>query len=156
VVDVGPTVSAVGPPDNEGQERRLAESNGGAGRAPIFTEDRIVRALSQLNDGVHLRSGSVMFLGATRGVAWDPFSGGFLASVEERRELTRRLRLLEPRDRVLLYLWYTARWQVTAIAQHIGISRVHCYRLRDRAMLVMTTGDRGRGSDRDAPPVMIR
>ena len=82
------------------------------------------------------RTGSV--IGVSRG-AWDwsgdPFRSGFLGAVEERAELVRRMMgRLQPRERLLLVLWYVSDLQPTVIARQLQVSRVHCYRLRDKAL----------------------
>lgn len=65
----------------------------------------------------------------------DPFRSGFLNRMDERDELARRMRRrLDGRARLLLYLWYVADLPVSRVAGRIGVSRVHCYRLRDRAL----------------------
>lgn len=58
----------------------------------------------------------------------------FIGHMEEHDELTRRLRRLNERDRLLLFLWYVEEWPVSEIAERLQISRVHCYRVRDRAL----------------------
>jgi DNA-directed RNA polymerase specialized sigma24 family protein len=91
-------------------------------------------ALSRVRDDYGLRSRSVL----SREGAWDPdgepFGHGFLTGFEERTEVTRLLETLDPRERRLLILWYMEGHPVAAIARSLGISRVHCYRLRDRAL----------------------
>lgn len=73
--------------------------------------------------------------------AWDPhaepFGRGFLTGLDERSELARLLDALDPRERRLLVLWFVEGYPVSAIARALGISRVHCYRLKDRALRQM-------------------
>lgn len=64
----------------------------------------------------------------------DPFRPGFLATIGARAELARMLRVLDERSRWLLVLWFIEDRPVSAIAQRLGVSRVHCYRLRDKAL----------------------
>lgn len=66
-----------------------------------------------------------------------PFRAGFLTAIDERAELTRLLDGLDQRSRTLLLLWFVEDRPVTGIARHLGISRVHCYRLRDKALRAM-------------------
>ena len=105
------------------------------------SEAEIVRALSRVRREVDPRTGSIIFLGGTRSSHTDPYPPAFLSGIEERSELVRRLRLIEPRERLLLFLWYVEGLPVAAIAQRLGISRVHCYRLRKHALRQMTTGE---------------
>lgn len=126
-----------------------------AGREPItrsFTESHIVRALTTFQDTVDPRSGSIMFLVGSRSGPRDPFHPAFLRGVDDRAELVKRLRLIEPRERLLLFLWYVAGWPVPSIAAHLGISRVHCYRLRNRALGRMTAGDTAEDEDSVSMP----
>jgi DNA-directed RNA polymerase specialized sigma24 family protein len=94
----------------------------------------VIRALLRYREVVDPRTGSILFLGGGRRYRSDPFHPGFLAGMEERAELVRRLRRIEPRDRLLLFLWYVDGLPVTEIAQRMGISRMQCYRRRDRAL----------------------
>ena len=68
------------------------------------------------------------------------FRPGFLSTLEERREVIRRLRLLDERGRTLLVLWFVEGRPVAHIARWLGISRVHCYRLKERALQAMLDG----------------
>lgn len=108
---------------------------------PSFSEFRVVRALASCRVSGDLRSRSILFLVGSRSSPRDPFHPDFLRGVDERAELVKRLRLIDPRERLLLFLWYAAGWPVTSIAAHLGISRVHCYRLRNRAIRRMTADD---------------
>jgi DNA-directed RNA polymerase specialized sigma24 family protein len=97
----------------------------------------VVRALGRYGDEAGPRTGSVMFVGGAPPRSRDPFHPGVIAGMEERAELARRLRRLDDRDRLLVFLWYVRGWPVPNIAAHLGISRVHCYRVRDRALRAM-------------------
>lgn len=66
-----------------------------------------------------------------------PFRAGFLATIDERAELARLLASLEQRERALLLHWFVEDRPVAWIAKRLGISRVHCYRLRNRALRTM-------------------
>lgn len=112
-----------------------------SGSAKTPTEAEIIRALARTRHAVDPRTGSIIFVSGAKSGNKDPFGGVFLAGIEERSELVRRLRLIEPRDRKLLFLWYVEGLPVTTIAKRLGISRVHCYRLRKRALQQMTTPD---------------
>ena len=106
-------------------------------RARFPDPSDLVRALARYGDEAGPRTGSVMFVGGAPPRSRDPFHPGVIAGLEERAELGRRLRRLGDRDRLLLFLWYIQGWSVPDIAARIGISRVHCYRVRDRALRAM-------------------
>ncbi len=72
--------------------------------------------------------------GKPRGDDTDPFLPGFLSDLDERLELTRRLKRLPDRERLLLFLWYIEGAPVTSISGTLGLSRAHCYRLRNQAL----------------------
>ena len=93
-------------------------------------------ALRRYGDYFDPRTGSVIAPSRTgHDHTCDPFQPGFLSGVEERAELARRMAArLKPRERLLLVLWYVSDMQATAIARHLNVSRVHCYRLRDQAL----------------------
>jgi DNA-directed RNA polymerase specialized sigma subunit len=96
----------------------------------------LIRALSELNGAVpSLRSGSVLAVGgAERGDHYDPFTFGMLGMVDRRDELQRRFRSLDARSRTVLFLWFVLDWPVDMIAAQVGVSRSHCYRLREGAL----------------------
>jgi DNA-directed RNA polymerase specialized sigma subunit len=95
----------------------------------------VIRALTNYHASFEQRSGSLMLVNQTgRRPSTDGYGYAFLARVEEHEELLRRLRRLQPRERLLLVLWYAEGCAVTDIAARLQISRVHCYRLRDRAL----------------------
>jgi DNA-directed RNA polymerase specialized sigma subunit len=97
----------------------------------------VVRALTSFTDSERPVSSSVLSVGSGRRSS-DLLGFGALARVEERAELTRRLKRLPERERLLLLLWYAEGWPAIAIAEHLGISRIHCYRLRNRAIEALT------------------
>jgi DNA-directed RNA polymerase specialized sigma24 family protein len=109
----------------------------GEKRARFHDRSDIVRALARYGDEAGPRTGSVMFVGGAPPRSREPFHPGVIAGLEERAELARRLRRLGDRDRLLVFLWYVQGWSVPRIAAHLGISRVHCYRVRDRALGAM-------------------
>jgi DNA-directed RNA polymerase specialized sigma24 family protein len=106
-------------------------------RARFPDRSDLVRALARYGDEAGPRTGSVMFVGGAPPRSLDPFHPGVVAGLEERAELARRLRRLSDRDRLLVFLWYVEGWRVPEIADHLGISRVHCYRVRDQALGAM-------------------
>ena len=114
------------------REEALSEN-----RARFPERSDLVRALARYGDEAGPRTGSVMFVGGAPPRSRDPVHPGVIAGLEERAELARRLRRLDDRDRLLVFLWYVEGWSVPNIAARLGISRVHCYRVRDRALHAM-------------------
>jgi len=107
------------------------------------SHDQVIEALRRLPAHYDPRTASVIRL--QRGGPRDPHSAafrpGFFATFEERAELIRRLRLLDERARTLLVLWFVEDRSAPEIARRLNISRVHCYRLRDRALRTLIEGD---------------
>lgn len=97
----------------------------------------IVRALERLRDFTAPRSVSLMTLGGGSDPHAEPFRAGFLSTMDERHEVLRRLQRLDERARLLLLLWHVEGTPVTKIAARLGISRVHCYRVRRTALDAM-------------------
>ena len=106
----------------------------------------VVRALSRMYDRVETKSGSIVFVGRSTKRGGSPPGYGLLNDVEERARLVRGLQVLPERDRLLLFLWYVEEWPVVRIAEYLKLSRVHCYRLRDRALDRLTEGPSGLGT----------
>jgi len=94
----------------------------------------MVRWLARVCAPVLPRSTSVVTVGRAGAGRSDPVGAGQATRAHAADALLARFRLLEPRERELLFLWYGEDWPVTRIAAHLGISRVHCYRVRDRAL----------------------
>jgi DNA-directed RNA polymerase specialized sigma24 family protein len=96
----------------------------------------IVRSLVTYTDWWQPSSGSVIPVGAARRVSGDSdgLRPGLLDSLDERLELSRRMRSMDDRDRRLLFLWYVRQLPVADIALELRISRRHCFRLRSEAI----------------------
>jgi DNA-directed RNA polymerase specialized sigma24 family protein len=96
----------------------------------------VAAALKRYRDAFDPVTGSLIVArSGTRRQGAEPFRPGFLAGIEERTELERRMgRRLKQRERLLLVLWYVSDLQVSQIARQLQVSRVHCYRLRDKAL----------------------
>ena len=123
-------------PEDEPPNRDFgSRSNGNLLRRPTD----VIRALGRCRDFEEPRSGWIVHRIASSGGdrSRDPFHPWLLAGLEERAELADRLHRIGPRERRLLFLWYVEGQPVTAIAKTLGISRVHCYRLRDQAFKAM-------------------
>jgi DNA-directed RNA polymerase specialized sigma24 family protein len=105
----------------------------------LDTTGDVIHALVRYEDVFDPKSGSLLVARSGGDTfADEPFRGDLLTRIEERAELRRRLGALDARERELLCLWYVASWPVVRIARQIGVSRVHCYRLRNRALREMT------------------
>ena len=105
------------------------------------TPSDIVRALRRYRDCYDPRTTSLMQFGGPSDPHSDPFRKGFIANLEERAELARRLEGLAERERKLLVLWHVEGHPVARIGRMLGISRVHCYRLQKLALEQMTARD---------------
>lgn len=101
----------------------------------LDTVGGITRALKVFRDFYAPRSSSLMAPGSgTIDVDAEPFRRGFLAALEDRAELTKRLASLDERERAVVTLWYVADLPVREICDRLQLSRSHCYRLRDKAL----------------------
>jgi len=98
------------------------------------TQESVIRALVRFDEDSTYSSSVLSIAKGGRRRAADAYGIGFLRRLEEHEELVRRMWRLTERDRLLLVLWYSQGWPVTQIATRLNISRVHCYRLRDRAL----------------------
>jgi DNA-directed RNA polymerase specialized sigma24 family protein len=99
--------------------------------------DALIRTLAELNDApTTLHTGSVMAAGSNRDRhrAVDPYGFGVLGQFDRKADLSRRFRSLDHRSRLILFLWFVEDWPVTKISAALGVSRSHCYRLRDQAL----------------------
>lgn len=107
----------------------------------LDTVGGVVTALKTFRDYGSPKSSSVIGFG--RGnidIDADPFRRGFLAALETRTELLKRLATLDERERAVVTLWYVADLPVREICERMKLSRSHAYRIRDRALETMTGG----------------
>jgi DNA-directed RNA polymerase specialized sigma24 family protein len=102
-------------------------------RDTLTTPDDVVRALTLFYGGGRRRERWLLAVNP-KGSTGDAYGSGFLDRVEVYSQLGERLRMLSQRDRLLLFLWYAEGWPVTRIAERLAISRMQCYRIRDRAL----------------------
>jgi DNA-directed RNA polymerase specialized sigma24 family protein len=106
---------------------------------PLFEVPTDISAALAANADCYQSPSTSVLRTARRGM--DPYRGpfrpGFLDGLETRAELNRLLTHLDERARLLLLLWFVHERPVTAIAKRLRISRMHCYRLRDRALQQM-------------------
>jgi RNA polymerase sigma factor (sigma-70 family) len=101
----------------------------------LQTRHEVISALENVQDQPGPSSRSLLLVDRTpRDPDGDPFRPGFLSALEVRDQLTDLLRTLADRSRRLLVLWYVQGRPATEIARDLGISRVHCYRLRNKAL----------------------
>jgi DNA-directed RNA polymerase specialized sigma24 family protein len=104
-------------------------------RAPeTCAVERILLALMRMRGQDEPITGSVIHVEPQTGRRRDGFRPAFVMGMDERTDLVHRFRALEPRERMLLFLWYVEGRPVTEVASRLGISRVHCYRLRAKAL----------------------
>lgn len=102
----------------------------------LASPSAVVRSLVTYTDWWQPSTGSVIPVGAARrgSGATDGLRPGLLDSLDERLELSRRMRSMDDRDRQLLFLWYVRQLPVSDIALELRISRRHCFRLRGGAI----------------------
>lgn len=107
------------------------------------TPEGVAFALRRYRDVFEANTSSV--IGVSRD-AFDPsrgpFRSGFIAELDEREELRRRMaERIAARERELLFLWYVADLPPTRVATSLGISRIHAYRLRNGALTALCDAD---------------
>jgi DNA-directed RNA polymerase specialized sigma24 family protein len=114
------------------------------------TRQQLMDALARL--GEDPGPGSISLISVDRvkrATICEPFRPGFLASVDRRSELLALLRRLDERSQRLLLLWFVKDRPPAEIANDLGVSRVHCYRLRNRALdEMLEPGERRRETPR--------
>jgi hypothetical protein len=64
----------------------------------------------------------------------DGFQSGLLETLDERTELRRRVWMLHPRERKILFLWYIKQASPEEVARAAGMSRRHFFRCRGKAI----------------------
>jgi DNA-directed RNA polymerase specialized sigma24 family protein len=101
----------------------------------LGSERDVVRCLVTYTDWWQLVSASVLQLGGRgRRHAADGLRPGLVETIEERTELCRRMALITPRERHVLFLWYVGQLAAGEVAGAVGISRRQCFRVRARAL----------------------
>jgi hypothetical protein len=128
-----------------GAPRILTERPKSSARS-LGSEDAVIRALQHLRDFSDPRTGSILHVASTGERRREAFHPGLVAGLEERAALARALKQIAPRERLLLFMWYVEERPVTEIAAQLGISRVHCYRLRNGALARMTRSGTARAA----------
>ncbi|HEY7755422.1 MAG TPA: sigma factor-like helix-turn-helix DNA-binding protein [Actinomycetota bacterium] len=104
--------------------------------ASLASPTAVVRGLITYTDWWQPSTGSVIPVGAARRDrgATDGLAPGLLDTLDDRAELSRRMRSMDDRDRQLLFLWYVQQLTVAEIAAELRVSRRHCFRLRGDAI----------------------
>ena len=110
----------------------------------------MIRALLRYTDWWQPASASVAIVGtARRGRDFgDGIPKGLLATLDERTELCRRMRLVEDRDRRLLFLWYVKQLIAQDIAKEMRLSRRQVFRRRANAVRLIVDLDPDGNADR--------
>lgn len=106
------------------------------GSSLLNSPAQVIRCLVTYPDWWQPLTSSFYRVGAIkrRGAASQGFRGGLVESLDERTELSRRMRLLDMSDRYLLYLWYIRQAPVNEVSKESGLSRRQCFRRRANAI----------------------
>lgn len=108
------------------------------------TRQQVIAAIERVEQGYEPRTSSLLAIDRSpHDPDADPFHPGFLRALEGRREVIRLLRAIDPRSRTLLVLCFVEGRPMAEIARILGISRVHCYRLRSKALDEMLLASHG-------------
>jgi DNA-directed RNA polymerase specialized sigma24 family protein len=104
---------------------------------------QVVYALLTYTDWWQPFTSSVLQVGGARRSSGfgDGIREGLLDTVDERSELSRRIRALDERDRRILVLWYVGQLPAHEVAKEVGISRRHCFRRRSAALRALVDDD---------------
>lgn len=96
----------------------------------------VVSALLRYTDWWQPGTASVIQVGAARRNSSfsDGIPVGLLATLDERTELSRRMRQVSESERAVLFLWYVRQLAVEDIARELQISRRQCFRRRASAI----------------------
>jgi len=107
------------------------------------TVPEVVYALLTYTDWWQPFTSSVLQVGGARRTSGfgDGIREGLLDTVDERSELSRRIRALDERDRRILVLWYVGQLPAHEVAKEVGISRRHCFRRRSAALRALVDDD---------------
>ena len=75
----------------------------------LDTPGGVINTLKTLNDYYYLKSNFIIYPKSNKSDIRDrePFRSGFLSSIDERKELIRRLDKLNKREKTILLLFYT-------------------------------------------------
>jgi hypothetical protein len=112
------------------------------------TPESVIRGLVTYTDWWQPSTASVFPVGSARRAQGytDGIPTGLLGTLDERSELSARMQLVAPRDRLLLFLWYVRQLPVDEIAPIVRLSRRQCFRRRAAAIReIVKLGDPERG-----------
>ena len=103
----------------------------------------VVRALVTFTDWWQPLTSSVLQVGGARRSSGfgDGIRDGLLDTIDQRSELSRRVRRLDDRDRRILLLWYVKELPAHEVAREVGISRRQCFRRRSAALRALVDED---------------
>jgi DNA-directed RNA polymerase specialized sigma24 family protein len=96
----------------------------------------VIFALLRYTDWWQPSTSSILQVGAARRARdlTDGLPTALLSTLDERSELARRMQLLEPDDRTVLFLWYVRQLSAMDIAREVKVSRRQVFRRRARAV----------------------
>ena len=103
----------------------------------------VVRALIRFTDWWQPITSSILQVGGARRSSGytDGIRDGLLDMMDERSELSRRVRELDDRDRRILFLWYVKELPAHEVAREVGISRRQCFRRRSASLRALVDDD---------------
>ena len=103
----------------------------------------VVRALIRFTDWWQPITSSILQVGDARRSSGysDGIRDGLLDTMDERSELSRRVRELDDRDRRILFLWYVKELPAHEVAREVGISRRQCFRRRSASLRALVDDD---------------
>ena len=112
----------------------------------LSTPEKVISGLKTLNDCYYLKSKSIVYANhdSLDSKYREPFRKGFLSEADKRFELIKRLNKLDDRERKILLLFYTFSVPIDHIAEEVGVSRRHCYRIKKKGIENITGMDGGR------------
>jgi len=107
----------------------------------------VIRGLLTYTDWWQPATTSVLQVGFARRTSdlHDGIRDGLLESLDDRAELCRRMQMIGPVDRTILFLWYIRQLTAQEIARAVGISRRQCFRRRARAIRAVIEAGEPRG-----------
>jgi len=97
----------------------------------LATPKGVASCLIAFADHLQPSTSSVLrFSGVGRRDCGDGLRPQVVDDLDIRSELTRRMSLLDPQDRHVLFLWYVRGLHVDDISKELGLSRRQCFRRR--------------------------